>query len=801
MRDLRFAFRLIRQNPAFSLTVIVILALCVGANTAVLSVVNAAIVSPLGYPKPDRLESVVSYVRGEYNGDSQDGATFELIRNRVPALDVAAYDGGWNGVNLGVNGAGIYVKAQRVSTGFFRVLGVAPQIGREFNAEEDRAGGPQAAVLSHAAWRKYFNGDATVIGRGILLRGEPYTVVGVMPARFRPITEADVWTPLRPSRTGEGAGSNYGIIARLKPGATAAQASAQLQALVPDLKKLGSFSKDADVRLEIENLQQDLTSDLRRPLMILWAAVAGVFLLGCANIGGMMLARASGRVEEVATRLALGAPASRIVRQLLVESVALGSIGGAAGIAMGWAALDALKILGASTFDFLRGVDFGWRVVAAAIALTLLASVAFGLAPAWQASRVDLRAVQTGSRTVAGRRRFVSLGALAAGQVAITVPLLIGAGLLLRTFLFLWNLSPGFDPNHVITARFSLADARYSVKKMNQYYDSVIARLDQIPGIEGAAVSLNLPYERGLNDSVKVPGDPRFRATDAAYVTPGYFRTMRIPLFQGREFTPGDGADSAGVAVVNQAFAARYFKDRAALGEPVTIEGKQRMIVGVVGNVQQARAGWGNFGPVAEVPTLYVPAAQVSDGFLQVVHTWFSPNWIVRSSLPAAQAEAAIESATRAADPLVPMAEFREIGDLKLGALRFERFLATLADAVAALAALLAALGIYGLVANMVTERTKELGIRLALGSSRGEAIWTALRPALLWVCGGAGIGIGAALGLERFLRSFLWGVETTDAVTLLGVAVSLIAATALASFAPAARIVRLNPAGTLRSQ
>lgn len=454
MHDLRFAFRIIRQNPAFSLTVIIILALCVGANTAVLSVVNAAMVAPLGYPQPERLESVVAIFRGSEIHNSHDGTTWELIRDRVPALDVACFDGGWTGVNLGVNGAGIYVKAQRVSTGFFRVLGIAPQIGREFNADEDRAGGPQAVILSDPAWHKYFNGDPMVIGRGILLRGEPYTVVGVMPARFRSITDADLWTPLRPSRTGEGGGSNYGIVARLKPGATAAQASAQLQALVPDLKKLGSYSKDAKVQLGIENLQQDLTSNLRRPLMILWAAVAAVFVLGCVNIGGMMLARASGRVEEIATRLALGAPTARIVRQLLVESMALGSIGGIAGIAAGWTALDALKKLGASTFDFLRGVDFDWQAVAAAVALTLLASVAFGLAPAWQASRVDLRSAQTGSRTVAGRSRFVSLGALAAGQVAITVPLLIGAGLLLHTFLYLWNLSPGFDPDHVVTARF-----------------------------------------------------------------------------------------------------------------------------------------------------------------------------------------------------------------------------------------------------------------------------------------------------------------------------------------------------------
>ena len=798
MHDLRFAWRLIRRNWAFSLTVIAILALCIGANTAVLSVVNAAIVAPVPYPQPEKLNEIVTYANGEYNGDNVDGWVWELVRDRAPSLDAAVFRGS-RGVNLGFSGAGVFIHEQRVSAGFFRVLGIGPELGREFNADEDRAGGGQAVVLSNALWRKFFHADPSIVGRAILLRGEAFTVVGVMPAKFRSNADADLWTPLRPSHTGEGSGFNYGIIARLKPGSTEVEASTQVEALVAELKRLGRFNKNADVRLDIESMQMALTRELRRPLMILWAAVAAVFILGCVNIGGMMLARASGRMEEIATRLALGAPASRIIRQLLIESVTLGSIGGLIGIGVGVFALDGLKSLGASTFDFLTSVEMDWHVATAAIALTLIAGIGFGIAPAWQAAHLDLRAARTGSRTVAGRKRFVPLGGLVGGQVAITIPLSIGAGLLLRTFLYLWTLSPGFDPNHVLTARFSMADARYDTPKTMRYYDTVIARLHEIPGVAQAAVALSLPYERGLNVGMKLAGDTRWRITDFAYVTPEYFAGLRIPLLQGRVFTAADQSNSTRVAIANQAFIDLYFQNRLAVGETINVDGEQRKIIGVTGSVQQAQAGWGDFEPNARVPTIYVPAAQIDD--MRAIHGWLSPNWIVRSSLPTGEVRSAVEQAARSADPLVPIAAFRSIADLKSESLSFQKFLAMLTNGIALIAILLTALGIYGLIANMVNERSRELGIRLALGSSRGEAVWTALCPALVWVAGGAAMGIGAAIGLERFVRSFLWGVQLTDTITFLAAAAGFMIATAIASFAPAAAIVRLNPADTLKSQ
>jgi len=801
MPDLRHAFRLIRRNWPFSLTVIAILALSIGVNTAVLAVVNAAMLRPLPYPQPDRLAQIVRIFRDEGNSDSrnnQDGRTWELIRDRVPSLDAAVYTDWVTGVNLGVEGSGVYVQQQRVASGYFRVLGIAPLIGREFNADEDRAGGPSAVIISHALWHRYFHDDQAVIGRRVVLRGEPYTIIGVMPAGFRGAVKADLWTPIRPSTDGEGGGTNYNIVTRIKDGATWQKASAQLAPLVEELKKSGSIERDAQARLDAIPLQEGLTSDLRQPLMLLWGAVGFVFLLGCVNIGGMLLARASGRTGEIATRLALGAPFSRIVRQLLIESTVLGLFGGIAGAVLGWGALAALREFGALTFPFLETVFLDWRVLLATLALTLMGGLAFGLAPAFQAARVDLRSVQS-SRSVAGRQRFRSLGILAGGQVALTVPLLFGAGLLVHTFLHLWNLSPGFDANHVMIAKFSLQDARYkTAAQMNRLYDAAVVRLHQTPGIEAAAVGLTLPYERALNTGFHPPNSEKLENTSMTYVTPEFFNVLRIPLHQGRAFTLADTEDSAAVAVVNEAFVKRYLKGGQAVGVPLGFGKKPRLIVGVVGDVQD-RAGWGDFGPIGYIPMVYVPATQFNG--LEMIHAWFSPKWVVRSSLGGAQVSRAIEDATRSVDPLLPMAAFQSITELKTNALSFERLLAVLAGTIAALAMILSVMGIYGLISNVVTGRTRELGIRMALGSTIGQAIGVALRPGLIWVLTGIAVGAGAAFGLERFLKSFLWGVQPGDPLTIAGVGLGLLVATALASLIPASRIARLNPSDTLRSE
>jgi predicted permease len=802
MHDLRYAIRLLARNWTFTLTVTLILALCIGANTAVLSVVNAAMVKPLAYPDPGRLAQVVRmYTRG---GDAfqtnVDGYVWELVRDRVPALEIALFRRTASSVNLGLNGNGVLVRQQRVSAGFFHVLGVAPAAGREFSREEDRDGGPPAVIISHGLWKRYFSGDPGVIGRAILLRGEPYTIVGVMPAGFEWQDQADLWTALRPSTKGEGSGTNYEMIARLRPGVSWQQAQAELALLTHEVRARGYLG--SDVRMGIVGLQEGVTRNLRDPLKILWIAVAALFVLGVVNIGGMLLARSSGRVGEIATRLALGASAARVMRQLLIESVVLSLLGGLAGAAAGSAAVSALRSLGSASFPFLKFVDLDARVLLATLALTLLAGVSFGLFPAWQASRTDLRTAGSGSRSIAGPRRFLSLGVLVGGQVALAVPLLVGAGLLLHTFLYLWNLDPGFDPNHVLTARFSMQDARYATtQKMIRFYNQALARLDSTPGIESAAVTLTLPYERSVNIGFRMPGFADSQHADMIYATPGYFRVLRIPLLAGRVFTDTDTALSDAVAVVNEAFAAQYFKGQQTVGEILRFNGQTVHVIGVVGNIQEKRAGWGDFGPIAHVPTLFIPAAQLSDDASRLLHSFASPSFAVRSSLPGRQLIAAVEDAVRSIDPLLPIAEFRSINDLKLASLDQQRFMAALVDSLGVLAILLTALGIYGLIANLVTERTRELGIRLALGSTAARAIRTVLQPGLVWVLTGTIAGSIASFGLGRFLESYIYGIRSADPVTLGAVAAGIVFVTAVAAAIPASRITRLNPADTLRSE
>jgi predicted permease len=801
MHDLRFALRLLAKNWTFTLAVTLILALCIGANTAVLSVVNAAMVKPLPYSDAGRLVQVVrQYSHGDFFQTNLDGYAWELIRDRVPALEIALYRAAVSSVNLGVNGNGVLVRQQRVSSGLFHALGIAPEAGREFALEEDRDGGPAVVVISQALWKRYFSGDSGAIGRAILLRGEPHTIVGVMPASFQWQDEADLWTALRPSTKGEGGGTNYEMLARLRPGVSWQQAESQLALLTGDVRARGYYG--SDVRLGIVSLQAGVTRNLRDPLKILWIAVAALFLLGVVNIGGMLLARSSGRVGEIATRLALGASAARIVRQLLIESVVLGLLGGIAGIAAGSAGLSTLRTLGSASFPFLKFVDLDSRVLLATLVLTLVAGVSFGLFPAWRASRTDLRSAGSGSRSVAGRKRFLSLGVLVGGQVALAVPLLVGAGLLLHTFLYLWNLDPGFDSNHVLTARFSMQDARYATtQKTAQFYDQVLGRLRSTPGIESAAVTLTLPYQRAVNTGFRIAGVAEGQHTDINYTTAEYFRTLRIPLLAGRVFAETDTAASELVAVVNSAFVNQYFRGQQPAGQIIRLEGQSVHVIGVVGNIQEKRAGWGEFGPIAHIPTVFLPAAQLSDQSMQLLHTFGSPSFVVRSSLPGRDSIAALEDAVRSSDPLLPLAEFRSVDDLKLSSLDQQRFMTALVDTLGVLAILLTALGIYGLISNIVTERTRELGIRLALGSSTGIAIRTALRPGFVWVLAGAMVGSTASLALGRFLQGYIYGIRSADPETLVAVAAGILLTALVAAAIPASRITRLNPADTLRSE
>ncbi len=807
LQDLRFALRMLAKNPGFTAVAVITLALCIGVNTAVFSVIDEVLLRPLPYPEPDRLATVVRFykARGTEGIDvSQDGRTWQVVRENATYLDCAAV-GGTKSVNLVAQDKAGYVLQQRVSAGFFRVLGVKPILGREFTGEEDRVGGPPVTILSYGLWKRLFNVDRSVMGRGVTLRGEPYTIVGAMPQGFETSAPADLWTPLRPSTTGEGGGVNYQIVARLRPGVTWVQADSQIASVgKPAFEKL-HLRPGVSVRLSIVSLQRGLTNYLREPLFILWAAVGVVLLIGCVNIAGLLLGRGAARRHEFATRMALGAGRAAVVRQLLTESLLLGLFGGAAGTALGYFVLQALRRLLHETLNIGQSFSLDMHVLVATAGVSLLTSVLFGLMPALEASRLDVRSalVESGARGIAGSRQGWSRRWLVITEVALGVVLLAGAGLLIRTFMYLYSLRPGFDPTNVITATLSLQDARYATAaQVNRLFDESLARIRELPGVESAAVGLTLPYERALNVPFKRLDGPTpsgdYELTNMYYVTPDYFQALRIPLLRGRAFSKADGPNSAPVVIVNEAFAKRYLSHQEPVGSHLGMGGAPLEIVGVVGDVQE-KAGWGNFGPLGRVPAAFIPAAQTSDKSLQLVHTWFSPSWIVRAKGSPEALIPAIKRAVESIDPQLPFASFRTMEDVRSSSLAQQRSQATLLGIFAGLALLLAAVGVYGLLAYAVTQRTHEIGIRMALGAGRRDVLSLVLGQGLRLALIGTGIGLAASLVLTRFVRSMLFGVRPNDPVTLAGVALTLTGVALLASYVPARRATKVDPMVALR--
>ena len=808
-RDLRYAVRVLRKSPTFTAAAVATLALCIGANTAIFSVVDAVLLRPLPYAHPEQLFSVARHFHGKGSDGYQMnlwGGAWEAVRDNAAYVDASVFSDGSMGVNFAAGGRVEYVKQQRVSAGFFRVLGIAPLIGREFSANEDRQGGPAVAVLSYALWKRAFHADPSIVGRAVDLRGEPHTIVGVLPANFQSIVPADLWTPLRPSRSGEGGGSNYAIVTRLRSGTTWAQANGQIEAVgAPVLREYGQ--DPSTQRLRLVSFQRGLTEDVRQPLVILWAAVGLVLLIGCVNIAGLLLARAAGRTREMATRLALGSGRAALIRQMLAESVVLGLCGGAAGAALGWLGVRALKALMPLSLNVWQAVELDWRVLAATACASVAAGILFGLYPALVASRLQIRAaLGEAGRGVAGGRNPWPRRLLVASEVALGVVLLVGAGLLIRTFAHLRGLNPGFDARNVITAELSLQDARYATNQsVNRLFDQSLARMRELPGVESAAVALSLPYERALNDGFRrLDGahvDTESQITNMFYVTPEYFRVLRIPLLRGRVFTAADSSTAAPAAVVSEAFVKMYLRGDEAVGRHLDLGGDDRReIVGVVGDVQQ-KSGWGDGSPLAAMPDIYIPATQVDDKFIPMVHTWFSPSWIVRFSGSAEGVIAGMQQALESVDPRLPFAGFHSMEDVRYRSLAEERFQAVLLGALAGLALLLAAVGIYGLIASSVAERTRELGIRLALGATVAQAMRAVALPGLALALAGVAVGSVLAGFASRLLRHLVWGVGPGDPLTFVAVGIGLLGVAAAASFLPALRVTRLNPAETLRQE
>ncbi len=807
-KDVRIALRQLRKSPAFTCVVLATLALCIGVNAAIYSVLDAVLLRHAPYPQPERLAMVttVSWQNGTENTNPrQTGSLFEAVRDGVPSLDVAASSPGESGANFASPGHLEYIHQQRVSAGFFHVLGVAPQYGREFLRAEDVPGGPAITVLSYDFWRRVFDQDPTAVGRAIILRGEPYTIVGIMPKGFHSNVPVDVWTPLRPTRRGEGGGTNYLVLARVRPDASWGQAAEQLRAVSRTIKEGSNLGPTVRFEERIVPIERGLTGSVRGELLITWAAVLAVLLIGCVNIAGLLMARSSSRSREIATRMALGGGRLVIVRQLLVESLLLALGGCVAGIGVGVLTLDWLKGLGAKDFEVWHPIAIDARVMLAMLGMAALTSLVFGLLPAIATSGLDIRSVLSdGGRGVAGGRRRWSRQALVACEVALTLVLLVGAGLLVRTLGYLTGLNPGFDARNLITAQSSLQDARYHTSAaVNRLFSQSLDRIRLIPGVQNAAVALTLPFERPLNTGFKAldTSDREGHSVEAVYSTPGYFETLRMPVRRGRVYRDSDTADAAKVVVVSESFAAKYFHGLEALGRHLDLGGgAPTEVIGVVGDVQQ-NSGLDDLGPASVEPTIYVPAAQFSDRDFQMVHTWFPPKWVIHASGPAGTLTARIQAAVADVDSQLPIAGFRTIDEIQAGNTKAQRYDAALFSILAGLALLLAAIGLYGLVSQSIAQRTHELGIRLALGATARQAMVNAIKPGILLALAGIAAGGVLSRASVHLLQHLLFGVAPSDPLTFAVTGAILLSVTVLASLVPALRILRLDPARTLRNE
>src|SRR6266849_1800383 len=661
-QHLRFAARQLRRNPGFTLTVIITLALAIGANTAIFSMVNALMLKSLPYSHPERMGTIYTRISGSRASDERhklNGEQWELLRDNVLFLTSAVSSPRTSGVNLQAGSHVEYVHGGRISAHYLDVLAVQPVLGRNFSDEADRPHGPKAAILSYSLWRNTFSSNANILGQGILLRGEPYTVIGVIPEGATTPLNADLYTALQPSREGEGGGTNFESVTRLRDGANWQRADAEINrawALRSNRYELKN-NPGAQLTYYSVPLQKGQTASLRPQVLALMLAAGFILLIACANLAGLTLVRMLRRTSEVATRLALGASGWQIQKQFWIENLLLALVGGTVGIGVGFLALRGLMLLLPEHFLPVASIPLDSRVMGFTLVVSLLTSILFGMLPALAARKVDLRssmASPSGSRVASLRLRQT----LIAGEVALTVVLLAGSGLLIRTLIHLETLPPGFNPNGVMTAKASLDDVRFhDIAAFAKLLDQSTAAMRRIPGVQNAAVGLSLPYERALNDGVTLSDGKEAGhqdGTDVVYVTPGYFDTLQMPVLAGRVFTDADGPNAQRVAIVNQAFARKFYGGSNPVGRYVN---KDTLIVGEVADVSVS-SGLYQGAPLMSEQAMYVPAAQVNRQLLALVHVWFQPDWVVRTAAPVEGLTAEMQRALARVDPNLPISGF-----------------------------------------------------------------------------------------------------------------------------------------------
>jgi putative ABC transport system permease protein len=806
LKDLNHSLRSLIRHPGFAVVAVITLTLAIGVNTTIFSVVNAVLLKALPFHNPEQLVSVHS--TPSENGGLPGIAAYQYLawKDRNTSFDdLAAYTD--DTFNLTGNGEPERLSCAQVTSSLFTTLGVQPVRGRFFLPEEDKPGAANVAVVSEAFWQRHFGRDESVLQKTLTLDNKPYAIVGVVSSNFRFPGEFDVWLPLTLDPVKEFQGDwmqLVDVVGRLKPTATLAGAQSELTLIARQASQQGKKEPLPLAAVEIAPLQKQLVAGIRVTVLVLWGAVGLVMLLACINVASLMISRTLARQREMAVRAAVGARRWQLIRQLLTESVLVGLAGGALGLLLavwGTRAINSLvpKGFASSVYD-LNNIRLDWRVFAFTLGLSVLTGIVFGLAPALTASRPDLIGALRNSRAHGlmsfGLRSF--RGWLIVSELALAVVLLLAAGLLVRSFNKLVAVDLGFDRTNVLTTRISLPRSKYAKPaQVRAFYDELLQRVKVLPGVESAGTINHTPLT-GFNliaftgiEGNPPPDQKKDPAIGIGSVSPDYFQTMKIPLLSGRYYDARDGEDAQKVTIVNQAFANRFFPNGDALGKRVSFGCEEseklcRTIVGVVGNIRQESI-------TDEVtPEIYLPFAQMPvNGATLMVRTAADPLTLARS----------VRSEVLAIDNNQPIYDVKTLAQRVNEAVAVSRSLMVLFAAFALLALVLGAVGIYGIVSYSVTQRTHEIGIRMALGARAANVLSLIMKNGLTLVLTGIVIGVGSAFGLTRFLATLLFGIEPTDRVTFVIVSTVFFVIAMLAALIPAMRATRVDPLVALRDE
>ena len=806
VQDIRYAIRMLAKNPGFTIIAVLTLALGIGANTAIFSVVNGVMLNPLPYPQPNRLVSMYRKVFGFEQG-SVPYLSFQdwQKQNRTTEAMASYRDDNYNLTGMG---EAERVPVGQVSAEFFPVLGEKPTIGRFFNADDDRPGASPVIVLGEGFWKRKFGGAPDVLGKTILLNGIGYTVIGVVRDNFKIFTEGQVYVPIGqwndPTFRDRTISMGMDVVARLRPSVTVAQARADMDSVAQE-QAVDYPNSNGGMGITTIPLLQDLVGNRKPILLILLGAVGFVLLIACVNVANLLLARATGRARELAIRLALGATQGRIIRQLLTESILVALAGGVLGLAIAaWGTGAMLKLLPAA-LPRMDEIGIDGQVLAFTFGASLLAGILFGLAPALKISRTDVQvSLKEGGRSVV-RTRNRAQGVLVVAEIAMALVLLVGAGLMIRSVAQLWRVKPGFDPRNAVEFSIALApDKTSEAPKIRATYRQLLEGLETTPGVEAASLLAgSLPLKGGDSDfPFWLEGQPKPAIESQMSLalwyatTPNYLKAMRIPLLRGRYLTAQDNETAPSVMVIDEEFAKQYFGGENPVGKHINIDmlNVSPEIVGVAGHVKH----WGLDESTRPIHAeMYLPLMQISDKFLPLVVN--GATVVVRTKGALAAALGAIREEVSKLDSRQVMYDAMTMEEVVTRSVRAQRFSMILLGAFASLALLLASIGIYGVISYLVGQRVNEIGIRMALGAQRKDILRMIVGEGARLAAIGAGIGILAALGLTRLMASQLYAVSVTDPITFTGVAIILVGVALFACYIPARRAMRVDPMVALR--